>query len=261
MKTVTVRTRLEGDGPLDLKTHVAKDVTGVDLSTFQTDTGQGRSASRESSQSFSAGSETGSLSGCVRESSVKSNRLNPDNYASRRKRHINENSVKVSPNVSPPPSRHREGERREPHDSPCTIRSQYTLGASASKLARRISNELEKQGANPAMSDQCEIQSRQSIPNHSPSPLSWQDNNVTHHRQFAGDFAKRIGSVKDPPNGSSRQTFDSIDLSRVKEEVIEDDQLFEQLDWTRGCREASQDNGESDDNVVQFDIKSISLDL
>ncbi|XP_067657114.1 uncharacterized protein [Haliotis asinina] len=228
---------------LDLKIQSAKDNVGIDLSTFQTDVGQGRSASRESSQSLSAGSETGSVSGNVpnREpgASPSIHCQNPERSVSRRKRHLHDLSSKPSPDVSPP-SRIRDGERRDHHDN-TTLRSQYTLGASASKLARRISNELEKQGlATPAQTDiDGEIHTRLSASNETRFGRNGQS---ASQRQFSDDSSKNINSTKDPPEKSEGQSFaDSIDLSRVKEEVIEEESLFDQLDWNRTTRDTDQE--------------------
>ncbi|XP_071089598.1 uncharacterized protein [Haliotis cracherodii] len=240
----TVRTSRQCNA-LDLKIQSAKDTIGIDLSTFQTDVGQGRSASRESSQSLSAGSETGSVSGNVpnREpgTSPSLHCQNPERSVSRRKRHLHDLSSKPSPDVSPP-SRSRDGERRDHHDSP-SLRSQYTLGASASKLARRISNELEKQGlATPAQTDNdVEIHTRLSGSNETPSRFGRNGQGAS-QRQFSDDSSKHIDSIKDPPEKSEGQLLaDSIDLSRVKEEVIEDESLFDQLDWNRAARDADQE--------------------
>ncbi|XP_046376567.2 uncharacterized protein LOC124149189 isoform X4 [Haliotis rufescens] len=240
----TVRTSRQCNA-LDLKIQSAKDTIGIDLSTFQTDVGQGRSASRESSQSLSAGSETGSVSGNVpnREpgTSPSLHCQNPERSVSRRKRHLHDLSSKPSPDVSPP-SRSRDGERRDHHDSP-SLRSQYTLGASASKLARRISNELEKQGlATPAQTDNdVEIHTRLSGSNETPSRFGRNGQGAS-QRQFSDDSSKHIDSIKDPPEKSEGQSLaDSIDLSRVKEEVIEDESLFDQLDWNRAARDADQE--------------------
>ncbi|XP_046580264.1 uncharacterized protein LOC124287837 isoform X7 [Haliotis rubra] len=228
---------------LDLKIQSAKDNIGIDLSTFQTDVGQGRSASRESSQSLSAGSETGSVSGNVpnREpgASPSLHCQNPERSVSRRKRHLHDLSSKPSPDVSPS-SRIRDGERRDHHDN-TSLRSQYTLGASASKLARRISNELEKQGlATPAQIDiDGEIHARLSASNETRFGRNGQG---ASQRQFSDDSSKHIDSTKDPPEKSEGQSFaDSIDLSRVKEEVIEDESLFDQLDWNRTTRDTDQE--------------------